>query len=154
MMPQLDFETFYGQIAWLVISFAITYFLAHFFLAPKLNKNISSREDIIKKNLEEAESNIIEAKKIRDNLALMLKKILEETQIEQNQVELSIKNISENNNIKAEKQYFETLQREDKKLDEEYNIQIDEHLPVVSKELSDEIIAKLLNLNSRFGNVS
>ena len=153
-MPQLEFETFYGQILWLAISFLMTYLFVHFVFAPKLSRNIARRDSEIKKNLETAEADIVEAKKIRADLAVMLKAVIDEVEDKQAEAELDIKNMLEKNNVEAEKLYFTSLQDEDKKLAAEYETQISKHLPEVTKELSSAIISKLLSNYSGSGNVS
>ncbi len=53
-LPQLDTTTFAGQIFWLLISFAILYFVISRIAAPKISGVISARAGRIKGDIDEA----------------------------------------------------------------------------------------------------
>ena len=53
-MPQLDPVYWPSQIFWLIIIFLSVYFLIAKIFIPKIEDNIESREDKIRKDLEEA----------------------------------------------------------------------------------------------------
>ena len=53
-MPQFAFETFTGQIFWLVLSFGIMYFLLSRFILPKIDQGLTNRGDRIADDLDEA----------------------------------------------------------------------------------------------------
>jgi|SRR5210317_542195 len=55
-MPQLNPEYFASQIFWLIFSFAILYIVMAKFALPKIANVIESREDIIARDLEDAEN--------------------------------------------------------------------------------------------------
>ena len=55
-MPQLDPEYWPSQIFWLIIIFLSVYFLIAKIFIPKIEDNIESTEDKIRKDLEEAKS--------------------------------------------------------------------------------------------------
>ena len=55
-MPQLNTEYFASQIFWLVISFVILYVVMAKYALPKIANVIETREDIIARDIEEAEN--------------------------------------------------------------------------------------------------
>ena len=55
-MPQLNTEYFASQIFWLVISFIILYVVMSKYALPKIANVIETREDIIARDVEEAEN--------------------------------------------------------------------------------------------------
>ena len=55
-MPQLNTEYFASQIFWLVISFIILYVVMARYALPKIANIIETREDIIARDVEEAEN--------------------------------------------------------------------------------------------------
>tara|TARA_B100000900_G_C20289123_1_gene597337 strand:+ start:86 stop:589 length:504 start_codon:yes stop_codon:yes gene_type:complete len=55
-MPQLNTEYFASQIFWLIISFIILYVVMSKFALPKIANIIETREDIIARDVEDAEN--------------------------------------------------------------------------------------------------
>jgi len=53
-MPQFAFDTFTGQIFWLVLTFGIMYFMLSRFILPKIGQGITDRGDRIADDLDEA----------------------------------------------------------------------------------------------------
>ena len=53
-MAQLDLSTWASQIFWLVISFAVLYFVLSKFVLPKIDEGLTNRGDRIADDLEEA----------------------------------------------------------------------------------------------------
>ena len=53
-LPQLDPSTWVNQIFWLVIVFAVLYFVLARFILPRLREGISDREDRISDDLDQA----------------------------------------------------------------------------------------------------
>jgi len=53
-LPQLDPSTWVNQIFWLVVVFAVLYFLLSMFILPRLREGISDREDRISDDLDQA----------------------------------------------------------------------------------------------------
>jgi len=53
-MPQFAFDTFTGQIFWLVLTFGIMYFVLSRFILPKIGQGITDRGDRIADDLDEA----------------------------------------------------------------------------------------------------
>ena len=53
-LPQLDLSTWFNQIFWLVLVFAVLYFLLATFILPRLREGISDREDRISDDLDQA----------------------------------------------------------------------------------------------------
>ena len=104
-MPQLDPTSWASQVFWLTLVFSAIYFLVAKIFVPKIKGNIDSRENQIRKDIDEANSlkeeadkklikynNLIdeakfEAKKI---LSEGRKKIFEEIELKKEQVEKDI----------------------------------------------------------------
>jgi F-type H+-transporting ATPase subunit b len=70
-MPHLAFETFVGQIFWLLLSFSALYYLAANFLLPNVGQVVDARAKKISddiKNAESAKNNTIQAQERHQNL--------------------------------------------------------------------------------------
>jgi len=96
MMPQLDFSTYPSQIFWLFISFAVLYFVMHFFILPAIAKVMAERQAVLaegENQSAEIKENI--AKEIREYEAIVskarsqAKDILEDAQLLAKQDRLS-----------------------------------------------------------------
>jgi len=118
-MPQLDPTYWASQVFWLAIIFSSIYFLIAKIFIPKIKDNIDSREDKIRKDLEEAHLLKEEAdKKLKiynasiDEAKMNTKKILsdsrkklnEDIQVKKNQIEKEIE--KETKNAEKEIQKF------------------------------------------------
>lgn len=55
-LPQFDFSTWASQLFWLAIVFACLYFVLATFILPRLREGISTREDRIRDDLDNAEN--------------------------------------------------------------------------------------------------
>lgn len=53
-LPQFAFETWASQIFWLVITFAVLYFILSRFILPKIDQGLTNRGDRIADDLDEA----------------------------------------------------------------------------------------------------
>jgi len=63
-MPQLDISTYSSQLFWLFVTFSVFLFISVFFIVPRFNRNIESRDNQIAKEGEESESNRFKATEI------------------------------------------------------------------------------------------
>ena len=110
-MPQLDPTYWASQVFWLAIIFSSIYFLIAKIFIPKIKSNIDSREDKIRKDIEEASLLKEEAdKKLKKYNALIeeakvsakkiisdsRKKLNENIQMKKNQIEKEIQKETEN----------------------------------------------------------
>lgn len=139
-MPQLDPYYWASQAFWLIIIFSSIYFLISKIFIPKIKSNIDSREDKIRKDIEEA--NLLKEKaekKLKNYNELMeaakldAKKILSESREKLNE-DLEIKKIQIDKDIaketeNAEKEIAKFKQHSFNKL----------------KIISEEIASKLIN---------
>ena len=121
------------------------YLIVYFMLAPRFSEIIANRKKVISSNIESAEAAIKEAKRIREEIENRLNSTMKKANIYQHDAEVNIRNMIEKGEINAEKSYLETLKREDEKLDIWYNKEVSAHLPEISRDLRDSILAKLLN---------
>jgi len=101
-MPQLNPEYFASQIFWLIFSFAILYIVMAKFALPKIANVIETREDIIARDLEDAEN----FKKDSEATELKYTNAIKEAQ---NKASESLANSREklNKQIEADKNSFE-----------------------------------------------
>ena len=117
-MPQLDPTYWASQVFWLTIIFASIYFLIAKIFIPKIKNNIDSRENKIRKDIEEAAllkedadkklkqyNDLIEEAKLnaRKILSDSRKKLNEDLQIKKDQIEKEIKKETENAEKEIEK---------------------------------------------------
>jgi len=64
-LPQLDFNTFAGQIFWLVISFIVLYVLVSRVAVPRISEVLEERQERIADDLDKAETLKKEAEQVR-----------------------------------------------------------------------------------------
>jgi F-type H+-transporting ATPase subunit b len=114
-MPQLDPEFWASQAFWLIIIFLSIYLLISKIFIPKIKANIDTREDKIRKDLEEAktfkeeaEKKLEEYKKLIETAKLDSKKILYENRLKLNdeiqEKKNKIQNEIEQETLNAEKE--------------------------------------------------
>ena len=114
-MPQLDPEVWASQAFWLIIIFLSIYLLISKIFIPKIKANIDTREDKIRKDLEEAktfkeeaEKKLEEYKKLIETAKLDSKKILYENRQKLNdeiqEKKNKIQNEIEQETLNAEKE--------------------------------------------------
>ena len=114
-MPQLDPEFWASQAFWLIIIFLSIYLLISKIFIPKIKANIDTREDKIRKDLEEAktfkeeaEKKLEEYKKLIETAKLDSKKILYENRQKLNneiqEKKNKIQNEIEQETLNAEKE--------------------------------------------------
>ncbi len=101
-MPQLNPEYFASQIFWLIFSFAILYIVMAKFALPKIANVIESREDIIARDLEEAEN----YKKDSEATELKYTNAIKEAQNKASET-LAISREKLNKQIEADKKAFD-----------------------------------------------
>ena len=114
-MPQLDPKYWASQTFWLILVFTILYFTLSKIFIPKIKANIDTREDKIRKDLEEAktfkeeaEKKLEEYKKLIETAKLDSKKILYENRLKLNdeiqEKKNKIQNEIEQETLNAEKE--------------------------------------------------
>ena len=101
-MPQLNPEYFSSQIFWLIVSFAILYIVMAKFALPKIANVIESREDIIARDLEDAEN----YKKDSEATQLKYTNAIKEAQNKASE-KLAISRDKLNKQIEADKKTFD-----------------------------------------------
>ena len=101
-MPQLNPEYFASQIFWLIFSFAILYIVMAKFALPKIANVIESREDIIARDLEDAEN----YKKDSEATELKYTNAIKEAQNKASET-LAISRDKLNKQIEADKKTFD-----------------------------------------------
>jgi len=79
-MPQLNPESFYSQIFWLIISFSILYWIMAKFILPKISITLRSRRDKILNDLDSAEELKKKSEEILKNYENLLLKEKEKRQ--------------------------------------------------------------------------
>lgn len=63
-MPQLNLDTYFSQIFWLFLTFALIYFFVAKIFVPKIGRAVEGRKSSIKNNVAKAENFYVEQKEI------------------------------------------------------------------------------------------
>ena len=140
-MPQLDFTTFPNQIFWILIFVLLFYLVVKYIIIPRLEDIMSSRQDLINADIQQAEEFNKEARLI-------------EHEIEQTMAEASKEAIIIASNTKSQvadkvdaamKEIEETVQKQTQE-SEKRIFQIEkkskEDIQKIAAELSRDLIAK------------
>lgn len=77
-MPQLDFNTFPNQIFWIVVFTVLFYLVVRYLIVPRLENIMSSRQDLINADIQQAEEFNEEAREIEKTIAVMMEKAQQE----------------------------------------------------------------------------
>ena len=67
-MPQLDFTTFPNQIFWILIFVLLFYLVVRYIIIPRLEDIMSSRQDLINADIQQAEEFNKEARQIEEEI--------------------------------------------------------------------------------------
>ena len=139
-MPQLNPEYFASQIFWLIFSFAILYIVMAKFALPKIANVIETREDIIARDLEDAEN----FKKDSEATELKYTNAIKEAQ---NKASETLANSREklNKQIEADKNSFE---QESSDLASKFILDLDKKKQKVlqdSEQIANEVALDIIN---------
>ncbi len=152
-MPQLNPEFWFSQTFWLVLVFVILYLIIWKRILPKITDNLENRKKTISSDLEEAQN----LKKLAEERYKEYKKLINDAKNEAGKIisESKLKLDQDLNNKKIEIQ--KEIDREINDAEKEINNFKKKSLKSVSKiskEISSEVIKKILNTEINESNLS
>ena len=152
-MPQLNPEFWFSQTFWLVLVFVILYLIIWKRILPKITDNLENRKKTISSDLEEAQN----LRKLAEERYKEYKKLINDAKNESGKIisESKLKLDQDLNNKKIEIQ--KEIDREINDAEKEINNFKKKSLKSVSKiskEISSEVIKKILNTEINESNLS
>jgi len=152
-MPQLNPEFWFSQTFWLVLVFVILYLIIWKRILPKITDNLENRKKTISSDLEEAQN----LRKLAEERYKEYKKLINDAKNEAGKIisESKLKLDQDLNNKKIEIQ--KEIDREINDAEKEINNFKKKSLKSVSKiskEISSEVIKKILNTEINESNLS
>jgi len=152
-MPQLNPEFWFSQTFWLVLVFVILYLIIWKRILPKITDNLENRKKTISSDLQEAQN----LKKLAEERYKEYKKLINDAKNEAGKIisESKLKLDQDLNNKKIEIQ--KEIDREINDAEKEINNFKKKSLKSVSKiskEISSEVIKKILNTEINESNLS
>ena len=152
-MPQLNPEFWFSQTFWLVLVFAILYLVIWKQILPKITDNLENRKKTISSDLQEAQN----LKKLAEERYKEYKKFINDAKNEAGKIisESKLRLDQDLNNKKMEIQ--KEIDREINEAEKEINNFKKKSLKSVSKiskEISSEVIKKILNTEINESNLS
>jgi len=152
-MPQLNPEFWFSQTFWLVLVFVILYLIIWKRILPKITDNLENRKKTISSDLQEAQN----LKKLAEERYKEYKKLINDAKNEAGKIisESKLKLDQDLNNKKIEIQ--KEIDREINEAEKEINNFKKKSLKSVSKiskEISSEVIKKILNTEINESNLS
>ena len=152
-MPQLNPEFWFSQTFWLILVFTILYLIIWKRILPKITDNLENRKKTISTDLEEAQN----LKKLAEERYKEYKKLINDAKNEAGKIisESKLKLDQDLNNKKIEIQ--KEIDREINEAEKEINSfkkKSLESVSKISKEISSEVIKKILNTEVNESNLS
>ena len=152
-MPQLNPEFWFSQTFWLILVFTILYLIIWKRILPKITDNLENRKKTISTDLEEAQN----LKKLAEERYKEYKKLINDAKNESGKIisESKLKLDQDLNNKKMEIQ--KEIDREINEAEKEINSfkkKSLESVSKISKEISSEVIKKILNTEVNESNLS
>lgn len=152
-MPQLNPEFWFSQTFWLILVFTILYLIIWKRILPKITDNLENRKKTISTDLEEAQN----LKKLAEERYKEYKKLINDAKNEAGKIisESKLKLDQDLNNKKMEIQ--KEIDREINEAEKEINSfkkKSLESVSKISKEISSEVIKKILNTEVNESNLS
>lgn len=152
-MPQLNPEFWFSQTFWLILVFTILYLIIWKRILPKITDNLENRKKTISTDLEEAQN----LKKLAEERYKEYKKLINDSKNEAEKIisESKLKLDQDLNNKKMEMQ--KEIDREINEAEKEiknFKKKSLESVSKISKEISSEVIKKILNTEVNESNLS
>jgi len=152
-MPQLNPEFWFSQTFWLILVFTILYLIIWKRILPKITDNLENRKKTISTDLEEAQN----LKKLAEERYKEYKKLINDSKNEAEKIisESKLKLDQDLNNKKMEIQ--KEIDREINEAEKEiknFKKKSLESVSKISKEISSEVIKKILNTEVNESNLS
>jgi len=152
-MPQLNPEFWFSQTFWLILVFVILYLVIWKKILPKITDNLENRKKTISSDLEEAQN----LKKLAEERYKEYKKLINDAKNESGKIisENKLKLDQDLNNKKMEIQ--KEIDREINEVEKEiknFKKKSLESVSKISKEISSEVIKKILNTEINESNLA
>jgi len=152
-MPQLNPEFWFSQTFWLILVFTILYLIIWKRILPKITDNLENRKKTISSDLEEAQN----LKKLAEERYKEYKKLINDAKNESGKIisENKLKLDQDLNNKKMEIQ--KEIDREINEVEKEiknFKKKSLESVSKISKEISSEVIKKILNTEINESNLA
>jgi len=152
-MPQLNPEFWFSQTFWLVLVFAILYLVIWKQILPKITDNLENRKKTISNDLEEAQN----LKKIAEERYEEYKKLINDAKNEAGKIisdnKLKLDQDLNNKKMEIQKEIDKEINEIEKEI-KNFKKKSLESVSKISKEISSEVIKKILNTEINESNLS
>ena len=152
-MPQLNPEFWLSQAFWLVLVFAILYLIIWKTILPKISDNLENRKKTISSDLEEAQN----LKKLAEERYEEYKKLINDAKNEAGKIisenKLKLDQDLNNKKIQIQKEIDREINEVEKEI-KNFKQKSLESISKISKEISSEVIKKVLNTEINESNLS
>ena len=152
-MPQLNPEFWLSQAFWLVLVFVILYLIIWKTILPKISDNLENRKKTISSDLEEAQN----LKKLAEERYEEYKKLINDAKNEAGKIisenKLKLDQDLNNKKIQIQKEIDREITEVEKEI-KNFKQKSLESISKISKEISSEVIKKVLNTEINESNLS
>ena len=152
-MPQLNPEFWFSQTFWLVLVFVILYLIIWKTILPKISDNLENRKKTISSDLEEAQN----LKKLAEERYEEYKKLINDAKNEAGKIisenKLKLDQDLNNKKIQIQKEIDREINEVEKEI-KNFKQKSLESISKISKEISSEVIKKVLNTEINESNLS
>ena len=152
-MPRLNPEFWFSQTFWLVLVFAILYLIIWKRILPKITDNLENRKKTISSDLEEAQN----LKKLAEERYEEYKKLINDAKNEAGKIisenKLKLDQDLNNKKIQIQKEIDREINEVEKEI-KNFKQKSLESISKISKEISSEVIKKVLNTEINESNLS
>ena len=152
-MPQLNPEFWLSQAFWLVLVFVILYLIIWKTILPKISDNLENRKKTISGDLEEAQN----LKKLAEERYEEYKKLINDAKNEAGKIisenKLKLDQDLNNKKIQIQKEIDREINEVEKEI-KNFKQKSLESISKISKEISSEVIKKVLNTEINESNLS
>ena len=152
-MPQLNPEFWASQIFWLIVIFFSLYLIIWKTILPKISDNLENRKKTISSDLEEAQN----LKKLAEERYEEYKKLINDAKNEAGKIisenKLKLDQDLNNKKIQIQKEIDREINEVEKEI-KNFKQKSLESISKISKEISSEVIKKVLNTEINESNLS
>ena len=152
-MPQLNPEFWFSQTFWLILVFTILYLIIWKRILPKITDNLENRKKTISTDLEESQN----LKKLAEERYKEYKKLINDSKNEAEKIisesKLKLDQDLNNKKIEIQKEIDREINETEKEI-KNFKKKSLESVSKISKEISSEVIKKILNTEVNESNLS
>lgn len=144
-MPQLDISTFLPQLFWLVISFALLYFILSRFCLPKMVEVFRERDSKISHALSRAEKNKKEASRLKDDYEKVISQAMK---TKSNMISEAVKEISTimEHKVTEHELGMKVIVSESEQKIKEFRKKSSDDVKQIAAEAAQEVLSSLLDV--------